>query len=85
MPKQATVDHGVILHYAGAHQLFPVAKKDQRSEVRLARHDDVAADEVRVGWDGFFRPFLDRGLVFVFDETEGKPMPAAQAAGALGA
>lgn len=83
MPKQATVDHGVILHYAGAHHLFPVAKKDQRSVIRLAGHDDVAADEVRVGWEGFFRPFLDGGLVFVFDETSGRPMTAAEAAGAV--
>ena len=83
MPKQATEDHGVILHYAGAHHLFPVVKKERTSEIRLASHDDVAADELRVGWDAFFRPFLDLGLVFVFDEAGGKPMTRAEAAAAL--
>ena len=83
MPKQATTDHGVILHYAGAHHLFPVAKKDKASEVRLAGHDDVAEGEVRVGWDGYFRPFIDGGLVFVFDETGGKAMSRAEADAAV--
>ena len=83
MAKQATTDHGRILHFAGAHHLFPVAKKADPSKIRLAAHDSVEADEVRIGWDAFFRPFIDGGLVFLHDDSAGQPVTKTEAAKAL--
>ena len=79
MPKKATTDHGEIIHFAGRRRLFPVAKKDDPNAVRLASRDDVTADEVRIGWPAYFRPFIDRGLVFVYDETGGQAVTRAEA------
>ena len=84
MAKQVTNDHGRILHYAGAHHLFPVAKKADRAQIRLAAHDENLDGEVRIGWDAFFRPFIDRGLVFLHDETSGQPVTPAEAQTAAG-
>ena len=85
MAKQVTNDHGRILHYAGAPHLFPVAKKADRAQIRLASHDENLDSEVRIGWDAFFRPFIDRGLVFLHDETSGQPVTAAEAQKSLAA
>jgi hypothetical protein len=79
MPKRATTDHGEIIHFAGRRRLFPVARKDDRSIVRLASRDDVAEGEIRVGWPVYFRPFIDRRLVFVYDEEGGQAMTRAEA------
>jgi hypothetical protein len=83
MAKQVTTDHGRIIHFAGAHHLFPVAKKSDRAQVRLAAEGEVAEDELRIGWDGYFRPFIDRGLVFLHDETSGQAVPKAEAEASL--
>jgi hypothetical protein len=77
--KKITTDHGEIIHFAGRHQLFPVAKKSDALAVRLAGREDVQADEVRVGWPVYFRPFIDRGLVFVHDEASGEAVTRDQA------
>jgi hypothetical protein len=79
MPKRATTDHGEIIHFAGRHHLFPVARKDDATAVRLASRENVTADEVRVGWPAYFRPFIDRRLVFVYDEEGGQAMTRAEA------
>jgi len=79
MPKRATTDHGEIIHFAGRHRLFPVVRKEDPTAIRLASREDVAADEVRVGWPAWFRPFIDRKLVFVYDETGGQAMTRAEA------
>ena len=79
MPKRGTTDHGEIIHFAGRRRLFPVARKDDPSIVRLASRDDVAEGEVRVGWPAYFRPFIDRRLVFVYDEEGGQAMTRAEA------
>jgi hypothetical protein len=79
MPKRATTDHGEIIHFAGRHRLFPVVRKDDPTAIRLASREDVAPDEVRVGWPAWFRPFIDRKLVFVYDETGGQAMTRAEA------
>ncbi len=81
MAKQVTSDHGRILHYAGAHHLFPVAKKGDRTQIRLASNDEnlESLGESRIGWDAFFRPFIDRGLVFLHDETSGQPVTPSEA------
>ena len=79
MPKTVTEDHGKIIHFAGAHHLFPVAKKGDAKAIRLAGHDGVGEDDVRIGWDKFFRAFIDGGMAFVHDEAEGRPLPRAEA------
>ena len=79
MAKQVTTDHGRILHFAGAHHLFPVAKKADAGQIRLTSHDAVAEDDVRIGWDAFFRPFIDRDLVFLHDEAGGQPVTKDEA------
>ena len=79
MPRRATTDHGEIIHFAGRHRLFPVVRKDDPAAIRLASREDAAADEVRVGWPAYFRPFIDRGLVFVYDETSGQAVTRAEA------
>lgn len=79
MPKRITVDHGEIIHFAGAHHLFPVARKDDAAQVRLTSKNEVTADETRIGWPGYFRPFIDRGLVFVLDGAAGRALTRAEA------
>jgi hypothetical protein len=79
MAKRITVDHGEIIHYAGAHHLFPVARKDDDKQVRLASKESMTAEETRVGWPVYFRPFIDQGLVFLIDDAEGRAMPRAEA------
>ena len=79
MPKRATTDHGEIIHFAGRHRLFPVVRNDDPAAIRLALREDVTADEVRVGWPAYFRPFIDRRLVFVYDETGGQAVTHAEA------
>jgi hypothetical protein len=79
MPKRATTDHGEIIHFAGRRRLFPVVRRDDPAAIRLASREDVTADEVRVGWPAYFRPFIDRRLVFVYDETGGQAVTRAEA------
>ncbi len=79
MPKKATTDHGEIIHFAGQRHLFPVASKSDAAQVRLAGRDDVREDEVRVGWPAYFRPFIDRRLVFLYDEGGGQAVTRAEA------
>ena len=76
MAKKTTVDHGVIIHFAGRLQLFPVARA---GEVRLASREEVKEGEVRVGWPAYFRPFIDRRLVFLYDEASGQAVTRAEA------
>ncbi len=80
MPKRATTDHGEIIHFAGRKHLFPVASK---TGVRLASREEVKPDERRIGWPAWFRPFIDRRLVFVYDETGGRAVTRAEADAAL--
>jgi hypothetical protein len=84
VPKKTTRDHGEIIHFAGHHKLFPVAKKDDAGALRLAAREEVAADEVRVGWPAYFRHFIDRGLIFVYDDAGGQAVSPAEAGQAGG-
>jgi len=77
--RKATVDHGEIIHFAGRLHLFPVAMRGDPAAVRLATRDDVQADEVRIGWPAYFRPFIDRNLVFLYDEAGGRAVTRAEA------
>jgi hypothetical protein len=83
MPKRATTDHGEIIHFAGRLHLFPVAAKGDLSQVRLASRDDAKEGEIRVGWPVYFRPFIDRRLVFLYDESGGQAVSRAEADAAL--
>ena len=83
MAKKATRDHGEIIHFAGRRRLFPVVSRADSSAIRLASADDQKEDEVRVGWPAFFRPFIDRHLVFLYDETSGQPVTREEADAAL--
>ena len=83
MPKKATTDHGEVIHFAGRLHLFPVALRTDMGEVRLASREDVKENEVRVGWPVYFRAFIDRRLVFVYDETGGQAVTRAEADAAL--
>ena len=77
--QKATVDHGEIIHFAGRLHLFPVAKSNDPSAVRLASRDDVQAGEVRIGWPAYFRPFIDRNLVFLYDDQGGRAVTREEA------
>ena len=68
MSKRATLDHGEIIHFAGAHHLFPVARKDE-----------VRSDELRVGWPAYFEPFNPRALGFLIDGDEGRAVTRREA------
>ena len=76
MGKKVTTDHGEVIHFAGRLHLFPV---ERAGEVRLASRDDVKEGEVRVGWPAYFRPFIDRRLVFLYDEASGQAVTRAEA------
>ena len=81
MATRTTVDHGEIIHFAGAHHLFPVAKKDDAASVRLAKKDDVTPDEVRVGWPVYFTPFNHQRLVFLIEDDHGRAVSRTEAEG----
>lgn len=83
MPKKATTDHGEIIHFAGRLHLFPVAARADAAQVRLASAGDVREGEARVGWPAYFRPFIDRRLVFLYDEAGGQAVTRAEADAAL--
>src|SRR5256885_15640031 len=79
MAKRMTTDHGEIIHFAGRLHLFPVAKRGDANAARLATREDVQPDEVRGGWPAYFRPFIDRDRVFVYDAQGGRAMSRDQA------
>jgi hypothetical protein len=79
MSKKVTTDHGEIIHFAGRHHLFPVARKDDPTRVRLTSREDLSDEETRVGWPAYFRPFIDRRLVFLYDEASGQAVSRAEA------
>jgi hypothetical protein len=83
MAKKATRDHGEIIHFAGRRHLFPVVSRADATAIRLVSADDQREDEVRVGWPAFFRPFIDRHLVFLYDETSGQAVTREEADAAL--
>jgi hypothetical protein len=79
MTKKVTIDHGEIIHLAGFRRLFPVGKKADGAQVRLAAAGEVGDDEARIGWPAYFRPFIDRGLVFLYDESTGQAVTREEA------
>jgi hypothetical protein len=83
MAKKATTDHGEIIHFAGRLHLFPVASRTDPERVRLASREEVKEGETRVGWPAYFRPFIDRRLVFLYDETGGQAVTRAEADAAM--
>ena len=79
-------DHGEIIHYAGRHHLFPVARRDDPRRVRLAgKEDGNNPDETRVGWGEYFEPFNRDGLVFLAGDGKGAAVTRAEAEAAIAA
>jgi hypothetical protein len=63
-------DHGKILHWAGAHYLFPVRGSGGPNDVAFASPGGLEG-RTPIGWDEFF-PVLDRtDQVVIADEEEG--------------
>jgi hypothetical protein len=66
--KRPVDDHGEILHWMGAHHLFPV-RGASADDVGFSSHGDLEG-RTPIGWNVFF-PALGRigKRVFVDDET----------------
>jgi hypothetical protein len=66
--KRPVHDHGAILHWMGAHHLFPV-RGASADDVGFASHGELEG-RTPIGWHAFF-PALARThkTVFVDDET----------------
>jgi len=56
--KSILTDHGKILHWAGAHHLFPVRGKDA-ADIAFASHGELAG-RTPIGWHQFFPPLRAR-------------------------
>jgi hypothetical protein len=82
--KVVLTDHGKILHWAGAHHLFPVRGTTGPYDVSFASHGELNG-RVAIGWNEFF-PAVDKSdAVIVADEDEGtlSVLSATAAAAAL--
>jgi hypothetical protein len=82
--KVVLTDHGKILHWAGAHHLFPVRGSGGRRDVTFASHGELEG-RTPIGWQEFF-PVLDAwDLVVVADEEQGTLtlVPADKASAAV--
>jgi hypothetical protein len=63
-------DHGKILHWAGAHQLFPAKGAGGDGDISFAGHGALEG-RTPIGWNQFF-PALERnGKVVVADDEAG--------------
>jgi len=81
--KVVLKDHGRILHWAGAHHLFPVRGPGGFTDVSFASHGALEG-RTPIGWQEFF-PALERSdSVVVADDDEGtlsvSPADATRAA-----
>ena len=79
--KIVLTDHGKILHWAGAHHLFPVRGSAGPYDVSFASHGALEGRKP-IGWQEFF-PAIDRSdSVVVADEDEGTMTVMASTAAA---
>ncbi len=85
MPLRLTTDHGEIIHFAGSRHLFPVARRDEPTSVRLAGKGEATAEELPVGWPVYFRPFIDKDQVFLIDDAGGRAVSRAEGEAAMAA
>lgn len=67
--KRILHDHGQILHWMGAHQLFPV-RGASADEVAFASHGALEGRRP-VGWQEFFPALARTGRVVVVDDEAG--------------
>jgi hypothetical protein len=67
--RQATVDRGEIIHFAGQHGLSPALRDGAPA---FASGRDTAG---RCGWEAFFAALEERGLALAWDPAD----PAAAA------
>lgn len=77
--KVVLTDHGKILHWAGAHHLFPARGSAGPYDVSFASHGELNG-RVAIGWQDFF-PALDRtDSVVVADDADGSMVVVTQTA-----
>jgi len=69
MPKKATTEPRRDHPLRWRRRLFPVASGPMPRKIRLASREDVKEEETRIGWPAYFRPFIDRRLVFLYDDA----------------
>lgn len=76
--KKALTDHGHILHWMGAHHLFPVQSQD--GQLGFAGHGGLEGRKA-IGWEVFFPALRKANAVVVVDDEAGtaEVLPAAQA------
>lgn len=66
--KRPVDDHGAVLHWMGAHHLFPVRGASE-DDVGFAAHGELEG-RTAIGWHLFFPALARSGRrVFVDDET----------------
>lgn len=82
--KVVLKDHGKVLHWAGAHHLFPVRGTAGADDVSFASHGALDG-RTPIGWQEFF-PALDRTeKVVVADDEDGSLTVVGQSAASLSA
>lgn len=76
--KKTLTDHGQILHWMGAHHLFPVQGSD--GKLGFAGHGGLEG-RTPIGWQTFFPALRTQNAAVVVDEEEGTAVvvPAAEA------
>lgn len=76
--KKVLTDHGHILHWMGAHHLFPVQGSD--GKLGFAGHGALEG-RTAIGWQVFFPAARHQDVVVVVDDEEGTAsvVPAAEA------
>ncbi len=67
--KRIVKDHGEILHWAGAHHVFPV-RGAQADDVSFASHGDTEGRKA-IGWHEFFPALMRTGKVVLIDDDAG--------------
>lgn len=77
--KRIIHDHGEILHYSGAHHLFPV-QGASADEVSFAAHGELEG-RTPIGWNVFFPALARTRKVVLIDDEAGtaQVLPSADA------
>lgn len=84
MAQRVLFDHGEILHWMGAHHLFPVRGASDQ-ELGFASHGALEG-RTAIGWQIFFPALAHTDQVVVVDDESGeaKVLPHAEAIAQLG-
>ncbi len=68
--KKILRDHGNILHWAGAHHLFPVRGPGGDADVSFATHGELEG-RTPIGWNNFFPAIEGARKVVLADDDAG--------------